>query len=1188
MSHRAKQMATGIVVVVILSTVAYVTDPGKMWAQLKPVSPSSTKISPITTTPVVEKPAEPNPPLGDISEVTNYDKLFIVWVRAEAIPGLPDDLKNSFDGETFKFTDQGQMAFMLLTQEQINQLQALGVAHEVEVNLADHLAQFAPLKTLGKLQQQQGNYGSLETLRNHPVLKQRVQVFQATRVEQRNAQRVIDPCSNSSIVHLDYDEYHTLAEDECFMTNLAIAYPNIVQKVSIGLSVQGRDIWALKITDYPLRDEPEEEKIFFSGETHAREWATNEMMLYLAEYLTTRYGTDARVQRIVNNSVIWLVPVVNPDGFEYTRTNDRMWRKNRRGTYGVDLNRNYDYKWGYDNYGSGSNQYNETYRGPSAASEPETQAIQNLLAQEKFSVAVGYHTYSQLVLYPWGFDRSLAPQSYTSLRAMGKKYVDLVYNTHGQTYVAGQGSYTIYPTNGDSDDYAYGAHGTLSFCPEMRPNDSSLGGFELPEDQILANNEENLAAALWLMDNVANAVDVSNPVSDTIIENPAIGDNFFSLPFTPVHQKPDLVLGLPTSFINQFQAWLDYISQGWTSLNPNFGAAGLNNWQPGFEGCGTVGYGYKVVINDPALQSWADALTSYKVLPYVFEDGADVVLHRLSSDLNVIGIPSRTPVSMQDIRIFRRGLESAGNTWGYREVIVEQRTALEDMNAPTPWIDWNWHYTDTAGINHYSHPTGVNGASLYVEPFQAYQITVNIRSALWGGQYLLRFPDSTAFDFPDCNRNSISDIDELATGTAQDCNGNGILDECDCITKTSWDCNDNSIPDECDIASGLDQNSNQIPDDCERHVPEDYPTIQQALTAAPEHGAVWVAPGIYTGEGNRDLNFLGKALLLQCAETGGCTIDCQMNGRGFDFHNGEKSTSIVAGFLITKGNAYIGGGIYCMNSSPTIRNCTLSGNVADNGGGIMIDNYNSDAIIISNCTIVNNSASYGGGGLCGYHFIINNSIVWGNSAAWSDPQLLIYDSATLRYSDIQGGWSGIGNIDADPLFVNAAGGNYHLSSGSPCIDAGDPNFIPSPGETDIDGQPRVMDGNYDGVAHVDIGADEFNNTDVCGDLDEDGDVDYDDYVIILHAMGHSVGQPEYVAEADYDHDGAVSLIDYRTWFNCYRDFVGNPNAGVPTPPPPPPGGSPLPEPSPKPTPQLKKTVQDQLTPEATLISNNRN
>ena len=88
-------------------------------------------------------------------------------------------------------------------------------------------------------------------------------------------------------------------------------------------------------------------------------------------------------------------------------------------------------------------------------------------------------------------------------------------------------------------------------------------------------------------------------------------------------------------------------------------------------------------------------------------------------------------------------------------------------------------------------------------------------------------------------------------------------------------------------------------------------------------------------------------------------------------------------------------------------------------------------------------------------------------------------------------------------------------------------------------------------------------------MDEDGDVDYDDYVIILHAFGHSVGQPEYVAEADYDDDGAVSLIDYRTWFNCYRNFIGNPNAPVPTPPPPPPGGSPLPVPAPKPIPLIQ-------------------
>ncbi len=752
------------------------------------------------------------PTEGPIAKPVSEENTEVVLLKMddfEKVRQQNESLLRSFDGETFEQREDGLYTLLFLQPEEVIALQQTGAVFVSQGTLADHMVQFAPSKTLQKIQNRLGHLGSYEPLRAQLVSQNKLQLTE----EDGKIRSVVDPCADTDIVHLQYDEYHTLQEGTCFLDNLANHYPGIAQKVSIGFSVEGRDIGAMKITGNPAVDESGKEKIFFSGETHAREWATHEMMLYLAEYLTTRYDTDPQVQRIVNNSVVWLVPVVNPDGFEYTWTHERMWRKNRRpggGGWcdGVDLNRNYNYKWGYDDYGSSGFRCTETYRGPSPASELETQAIQDLLNAQKFSVAVGYHTYSQLVLYPWGWTPFLAPQSYTSLRAMGKKYASLVQAAHGQEYLAGQGSYTIYQTNGEFTDYAYGAHGTLSFCPEMRPNDWSLGGIDLPEDQILANNEENMAAALWLMDNVANAVGVSNPTSDTIIENPTAGDNFFSLPLTPTSQKPDLALGYPTAYMSQLQAW-QYYFPGWTSLNPNFGAAGYNNFQPGFEGCGSAGYGYKVVINDPVLQSWADALTSYKVLPYVFEDGADVVLHRNQSVNNVIGIPSRTPVFMQDLRIFRRNTESSGHTWGNREVVLEERTSLEDMNSSHPWIDWDWNYTDSAGTVHHANPTGEHDASLYVNPFLAYQIKIKANNTGGlGGIYLLSFPGSTAFDFADCNYNAVSDGADIADGASSDCNSNRIPDECDIAGRASEDSNGNGIPDECETSSSCRGDTN--------------------------------------------------------------------------------------------------------------------------------------------------------------------------------------------------------------------------------------------------------------------------------------------------------------------------------------------------------------------------------------------
>ena len=586
--------------------------------------------------------------------------------------------------------------------------------------------------------------------------------------------------------HLAYDRYHTPEEGVAFIQLLATSFPDITELVSIGQTLEGRDIWALKITDNPTIEEPDEEQIFFSGETHAREWATHETMLYLAEYLTNRYAVDPQVRHIVDHCVVWLVPVVNPDGFAYTWSNDRMWRKNRRfisGTcYGVDINRNYDYGWGGG--GSSTNPCDETYRGPSAGSELETQAIQSLLADTKPAIGVSYHTYSQLVLFPWNYTTTVTPESYTSLRAIGRKYVGLVEQVYGAAYLTGQGSYTIYITSGDFTDYAYGANGTLGFTPEMRPASWNQGGFELPEDQILPNAEENTAAAIWLMENVANAASVSNPNSPTLIETPLVGANMFSLSLTPVNQKPAEALGFDPAYQGQLRTWLDDYSHRpalWGTLNT------------GFEGCGS-GSGYILDLTAP-MMDWVNGLTSYKILPHIFEDGAEVMLSNyLAGSTNLIGIPGEDSVFMQNISVIKRRLTPSGNTWGYAEVVLEQRTAMQDIGNASPWINWNWRYTDSSGVNHYSHPMGLGGADQYVRPYRAYYVTVNVPSWQFGSTgsaaYLLHFPGVNH----DCNHNGVPDATDVAGGTSLDCNGDGRPDECEypgCtgIVLGDFDCN---------------------------------------------------------------------------------------------------------------------------------------------------------------------------------------------------------------------------------------------------------------------------------------------------------------------------------------------------------------------------------------------------------------
>ena len=303
------------------------------------------------------------------------------------------------------------------------------------------------------------------------------------------------------------------------------------------------------------------------------------------------------------------------------------------------------------------------------------------------------------------------------------------------------------------------------------------------------------------------------------------------------------------------------------------------------------------------------------------------------------------------------------------------------------------------------------------------------------------------------------------------------------------------------------------------NVPGDYQTIQEAINASSySDDTVLVADGTYTGTGNKDLDFYGKAITVQ-SENGpeNCIIDCEGSGRGFYFHSNEGEDSVVSGFTITNGSNSPGGGIYCGSDSyPTITNCTVSGNSADDDGGGIYCYYSSfptitdctisgnsasgdgggiyfeasyAAIInctvsgnsasrgggiycssfdpiITNCTITENTASkYGGGIYCYYSSpIITNCIFWKNTPV--EIQASGGEDPVVTYSDIQGGYPGDGNINADPLFVSDS--DYHLTESSPCINAGTNDATELP-DTDKDGNPRIVNGV------VDMGAYEYGS-----------------------------------------------------------------------------------------------------------------
>ncbi len=320
--------------------------------------------------------------------------------------------------------------------------------------------------------------------------------------------------------------YHTQEEAYAEMDSVATAHPDICQLQSIGLSIEGRDIWALKISDNVTVTE-DEPRVLYLGCHHAREIITIEIPLYIMHYLVDNYGADSLATFLVDNREIWIVPILNPDGREYVE-NVGDWRKNRRdngdGTYGVDLNRNYAYMWGYDDVGSSPNPGRETYRGTGAFSEPETQAIRDLMINYQFATCISYHSHGRLILYPWGYVPSLCPDDdiYYAL-------CDSMASLNGYTF--GPAATTIYPTNGDSDDWMYGEQVIKDKVLSMTFEVGSE--FYPPESDIIPLCEENLAPSLLAAEFAGNLRRILAPVPPVITSMADDDDGNFTVAWTP-------------------------------------------------------------------------------------------------------------------------------------------------------------------------------------------------------------------------------------------------------------------------------------------------------------------------------------------------------------------------------------------------------------------------------------------------------------------------------------------------------------------------------------------------------------------------------------------------------------------------------------------------------------------------------
>lgn len=296
--------------------------------------------------------------------------------------------------------------------------------------------------------------------------------------------------------------FHSYSELESDLMALQESYPLLAQVIDIGDSIENRNIYALKISDNVHMDEAEASVIFL-GCHHAREWISLEVPFLIGKHLLENYDTNSEIKRLVDQCEIWIVPLVNPDGLEYSINFYRYWRKNMRdigdGNYGVDPNRNFSYMWGFDNEGSSANTYAEDYRGKAPFSEPETQAIRDLFIQNNFQALISYHSYTQVILYPWGFKYE-PPIDDSVMNFMAAEMSSRMQAVNGRVYSYGRAGDSLYLTNGDTTDWSYGVYGIPSFTIELPPIDRLHGGFFNPEQDIQSIFAENLPAALYLID----------------------------------------------------------------------------------------------------------------------------------------------------------------------------------------------------------------------------------------------------------------------------------------------------------------------------------------------------------------------------------------------------------------------------------------------------------------------------------------------------------------------------------------------------------------------------------------------------------------------------------------------------------------------------------------------------------------
>ena len=274
-------------------------------------------------------------------------------------------------------------------------------------------------------------------------------------------------------------DFHSYATLESELLGINASQPNLASLKIIGTSIENRSIYALRVTE----GGGNKPNVWFDGLHESNEWMSLEETIYLVHYFLANANVNPRVDNILRKANVWFIPLVNPDGYEYSRVHDNLWRKNRHdngdGTFGVDLNRNYAYEWA-----PGGRTYlsdNLEYPGPAPFSEPESQAMRDFAIANPPVFSLSYHTAGGWILFPWSY----TPQPSSSDGLFRGIALEMSAFNGYKLLQEGRSNH-VKP--GNADDWLYKKFGTLAYTVELGPAFSSQDNNQI--DAVLTSNIE--------------------------------------------------------------------------------------------------------------------------------------------------------------------------------------------------------------------------------------------------------------------------------------------------------------------------------------------------------------------------------------------------------------------------------------------------------------------------------------------------------------------------------------------------------------------------------------------------------------------------------------------------------------------------------------------------------------------------